>query len=123
MSSSNTSSAKREEPIFTEELNRKYFFSETGFSDWKEDLLEFVSDDFVRKWSSGTETEKYIASQKIDSWMYVTTLSTYYNIAWWNDENGKKEAIDFLTEVLKIAEEKNLGRIIRGISRILQRVP
>ena len=122
MSSSNTSSAKREEPIFTEELNRKYFFSGTGFYDWKEDLFEFVSDDFVKKWSFGNETEKYTASQKVDSWMYVTTLSTIYDINWLRDEDGKKEAIDTLTEVLEIAEEKKIGRIIRGINRILTTV-
>ena len=122
MSSKNTSSANLNEPIFTEELNRKYFFSGTGFSDWKEDLFEFVSDDFVKKWSFGNETEKYTASQKVDSWMYVTTLSTIYDINWWRDEDGKKESIDTLTKVLEIAEEKKIGRIIRGINRILTRV-
>lgn len=75
---------------------KKYSDNNTGFENWKTDLLRFVAQNFHDSLNSSDRKEQTEADQELALWINTTDISFFFRGTWGDKSDNRSKALQCL---------------------------
>ena len=92
----------------------------TGFENWKTDLLRFVAQDFHDSLNSSDRKEQTEADQELALWINTTDISFLFRGTWGDKSDNRSKSLQCLHNAQILERKFDDQYIIQAINRAIR---